>query len=72
MINLTIERNPTTDLDELTEDQWTSIDRVLKILGFGGSKSPNNFNGFMSAKDSCNSPLDRAESFYTSKMVRAA
>ena len=72
MIDLAIERKRTTDLDELTEDQWISIERVLKILGFGGSKSTNNSNHFMSAKDSCNSPLDRAESFYTSKMVQAA
>jgi hypothetical protein len=72
MLNLSVERKPTTDLDELTEDQWTSIDRVLKILGFGGSKSSNNYNEFNSAKDSCNSPPDKAESFYTSKMVQAA
>ena len=72
MINPAVERKSTTDLDELTEDQWTSIDRVLKILGFGSPKSPGNSNHFNSAKDSCNSPLYRAESFYTSKMVRAA
>jgi len=63
------------DLDELTEDQRADLDRLLKIIGFSRSNRSNSSNSsshFNSAKDSCNSPHDKAESSYTNKMVQAA